>query len=95
MALARDLVGLEARIRERAEVDLFLPLSASGLLAVPECTSILECIRSSDPASVMRLCLQSTSDPIRRVAPTAARRRVGCDAATRNARNRATDRACR
>ena len=59
MALARDLVGLEALVRERAEVDLFLPLSAGGLLAVPECASIVECIRSHDPAWVVRLCLQA------------------------------------
>ena len=59
MALARELVGLEARIRKRAEVDLFLPASAGSPLAVPECASIVQSIRSTDSASVMRLCLQA------------------------------------
>lgn len=59
MGLARDLVELEARLRNREGVDLFALVERSGLLTVPECASILEHIRSTDPASVMRLCLQA------------------------------------
>jgi len=59
MALARDLVELEERLRGREDVDLFAPVEGSGLLATPECASVLGRIRLADPASVMRLCLQA------------------------------------
>src|SRR5262249_46548428 len=59
MGLARDLVELEARLRDHADVDLFAPVERGRLLASPECARILGRIRSTDPASVMRLCLQA------------------------------------
>ena len=59
MGLARDLVELEARIRERQEVDLFVPIDQGGLLAAPECASMLTRITATDAPSVMRLCLQA------------------------------------
>lgn len=58
MGLARDLVELEAKLRDNAGVDLFAPIERGGLLATPECASLLGRIRSSDAASVMRLSLQ-------------------------------------
>jgi phosphatidylserine/phosphatidylglycerophosphate/cardiolipin synthase-like enzyme len=59
MGLARDLVELEARIRERPNVDLFAPLERSGLIETPDCATMISRIRPVDPASVMRLCLQA------------------------------------
>ena len=59
MGMARDLVELEARLRDYVGVDLFVPGERDGVLAVPECTSILGRIRVTDAASVMRLCLQA------------------------------------
>jgi phosphatidylserine/phosphatidylglycerophosphate/cardiolipin synthase-like enzyme len=59
MGLARDLVELEARLRNREGVDLFALIERGGLLGVPECASMLGRIRATDPASVMRLCLQA------------------------------------
>ena len=59
MGLARDLVELEARLRDRDDVDLFAAVERSGLLEMPESASMLGRIRSTDPASVMRLCLQA------------------------------------
>jgi phosphatidylserine/phosphatidylglycerophosphate/cardiolipin synthase-like enzyme len=59
MGLARDLVGLEARIRERSDVDLFAPLERGGLFANAECASMLDRIHLADSASVVRLCLQA------------------------------------
>ncbi len=59
MGLARDLVELEARLRGREDVDLFAPVERGGLLATPECASMLGRIRSTDPAAVTRLCLQA------------------------------------
>jgi hypothetical protein len=37
MGLARDLVELESRIRERTDIDLFAPVDRGGLLSAPEC----------------------------------------------------------
>jgi phosphatidylserine/phosphatidylglycerophosphate/cardiolipin synthase-like enzyme len=59
MSLARDLVELEARIRERPDVNLFSPIEQSGLLTTPECAAMLARITTMEPASVMRLCLQA------------------------------------
>lgn len=59
MATARDLVKLEARLRDHASVDLFAPNQSGGILAVPECASLLHRVRATDPASVIRLCLQA------------------------------------
>lgn len=59
MGLARDLVELEAKLRGREDVDLFAPVERGGLLATPECASMLGRVRSTDTASVMRLCLQA------------------------------------
>jgi phosphatidylserine/phosphatidylglycerophosphate/cardiolipin synthase-like enzyme len=59
MGLARNLVELEARLREREDVDLFLPIERSGLLSTPECASMVARIVSTEPAFVMRLCLQT------------------------------------
>ena len=59
MGLARDLVELEAKLRAHADVDLFAPVEGGRLLATPECASMLARIRSTHPASVMRLCLQA------------------------------------
>ena len=59
MGLARDLVDLEARIRERTDVDLFAPIDRSGLLDVPECASMVSRVRANDPVSALRLCLQA------------------------------------
>ena len=59
MGNARDLVELEARLRHDVDVDLFAPVERGGMLTVPECANMLEQIRATDPASVVRLCLQS------------------------------------
>ena len=59
MGIARDLVELEARLRDDAGVDLFVPPQRGNLLAVPECASVLGRIRGADPSSLMRLCLQA------------------------------------
>src|SRR5262245_9702084 len=59
MGLPRDLVELEALLRDRGDVDLFASTEHSGLLAVPEFASLLTRVRSPDPAFVMRLCLQT------------------------------------
>src|SRR5215475_12520622 len=59
MGIARDLVQLETRLREHAEIDLFAPIERSGVLTVPECASMIQYLRASDPASVIRLCLQA------------------------------------
>lgn len=59
MGLARDLVELEARLRDSQGLDLFARMDRGGLLEVPECASMVGRIRMSDPASVMRLCLQA------------------------------------
>ena len=59
MGIARDLVELEARLRDRADINLFAPVERSGVLAVPECVSMLGRIRATDSVSVMRLCLQA------------------------------------
>lgn len=59
MGLARDLVEFEARLRDRDDVDLFAPVERNGLLDTPESASMLGRIRSTDPASAMRLCLQA------------------------------------
>lgn len=59
MGLARDLVDLEACIRERADVDLFAPIERGGLLATPECASVLTRIALTEPALIMRLALQA------------------------------------
>ncbi|HEY6320260.1 MAG TPA: phospholipase D-like domain-containing protein [Thermoanaerobaculia bacterium] len=59
MGLARDLVELGTSLRGREDLDLFAPIERGGLLAAPECASMLVRIRSTDPASVMRLCLQA------------------------------------
>jgi phosphatidylserine/phosphatidylglycerophosphate/cardiolipin synthase-like enzyme len=59
MGLARDLVELEARLRDRRDPDLFAPVERGGLLDTPECASMLGRIRSTDPMSVLRLCVQA------------------------------------
>jgi hypothetical protein len=59
MATARDLVELEAQLRDHAGVDLFAPNERGGVLAVPECASMLRRLRATNPASVLRLCLQA------------------------------------
>jgi phosphatidylserine/phosphatidylglycerophosphate/cardiolipin synthase-like enzyme len=59
MAIARDLVELEAQLRDYAGVDLFTPNQRGGLLAVPECASLLERVRVTDSGSVISLCLQA------------------------------------
>jgi phosphatidylserine/phosphatidylglycerophosphate/cardiolipin synthase-like enzyme len=59
MGLARDLVDLEAQIRKRKDIDLFLPIEAVGLMAMSECASMVARIVQTDPPSVMRLCLQA------------------------------------
>lgn len=59
MGLARNLVELEAWIREHTDVDLFSPIERGGLLTTPECASLVAHIAATDSASVMRLCLQA------------------------------------
>lgn len=59
MGIARDLVELEAWLRDHTQVDLFAPVERGDLLVVPECASMLARIRWTDSASVMRLCLQA------------------------------------
>jgi phosphatidylserine/phosphatidylglycerophosphate/cardiolipin synthase-like enzyme len=59
MGIARDLVELETRLRDDAGVDFFAPDARGGLLAVPECASMLGRIRPTEPAWVIRLCLQA------------------------------------
>ncbi len=59
MGLARDLVELEARVRECSDVDLFSSIEQGGLLTLPECASLLARVIPAEPASVVRLCLQA------------------------------------
>jgi phosphatidylserine/phosphatidylglycerophosphate/cardiolipin synthase-like enzyme len=59
MGLARDLVELEARIRERADIDVFAHGGGSSLLGAPECAIMAARIVPMDPPSIMRLCLQA------------------------------------
>jgi phosphatidylserine/phosphatidylglycerophosphate/cardiolipin synthase-like enzyme len=59
MGLARDLVELEARLRDRADVDLFAPIERGGLLSTPECASLLSRIALTESVAVVRLCLQA------------------------------------
>lgn len=59
MGLARELVELDVRLRDREDVDLFAPIERGGLLTMPEYSSMLGRVRSTDPASVIRLCLQA------------------------------------
>lgn len=62
MSIARDLVQLEAMLREHAEIDLFAPIERSGLLTIPEAASMLTHIAALgavDSAAMMRLCLQA------------------------------------
>ena len=59
MGNARDLAELEARLRHHVGVDLFAPVERGGMLTVPECAGMLGRIRATDPALVVRLCLQA------------------------------------
>lgn len=60
MGLARDLVDLEARIRQRADLDVFAPLKrGDGSLAVPEVAAVIDQIRPTDAQAVLRLCVQA------------------------------------
>jgi phosphatidylserine/phosphatidylglycerophosphate/cardiolipin synthase-like enzyme len=59
MGRARDLVELEARLRDREDVDLFAPVDRGCMIATPECASMLGRFGSTDPTSIMRLCLQA------------------------------------
>src|SRR3990172_4325927 len=62
MGIARDLVELEAALRERPDIDVFAPADRSGLFTTPEVTSMLARIGAlvqKEPAAVMRLCLQA------------------------------------
>jgi phosphatidylserine/phosphatidylglycerophosphate/cardiolipin synthase-like enzyme len=59
MAIARDLVELEARLRDDVGMDLFAHNERGGVLAVPEYASIVGRVQVNDPASVIRLCLQA------------------------------------
>lgn len=62
MGVARDLVDLETRLRDRADVDLFSPIERGGLLSSAEAASMVTRIGSLgslDPAAVLRLSLQS------------------------------------
>jgi len=61
MGLARALVELEILLRERNEIDPFLPIDQSGVLTSPECAEMAERLTPAapwEPAAVMRLCLQ-------------------------------------
>lgn len=55
MRNTRDMVEREARLLHHAGVDLFAPVVRGGMLAVPECASMLGRIRATDSASVVRL----------------------------------------
>lgn len=61
MGLARELVELEEQLRERGEVDPFLPMGQSGIPSSPGCTELTMRLAPSGPwssADVLRLCLQ-------------------------------------
>jgi phosphatidylserine/phosphatidylglycerophosphate/cardiolipin synthase-like enzyme len=57
MGLARDLVQIEAGLRDRSDINLFGGLDA--LTASPECASVINRITGLDPVSAVRLCLQA------------------------------------
>jgi phosphatidylserine/phosphatidylglycerophosphate/cardiolipin synthase-like enzyme len=62
MSIARDLVDLEAMLRGRPDIDLFGPTQQSSLSEIPEAASLRSQMAASfpaDPATLMRLCLQS------------------------------------
>jgi phosphatidylserine/phosphatidylglycerophosphate/cardiolipin synthase-like enzyme len=62
MGLARDLVELEARLRDRGDVDLFGSIESGGLFAMPECAEVIGRITARgrlDPGRVVRMCLQA------------------------------------
>ena len=61
MSLARDLVELEMQLRDRPDVDPFLPLEQSGLPSSPEWAELNARLARTAPAessAVLRLCLQ-------------------------------------
>ena len=59
MGLARDIVEVSDRLRQESQVDPFSP-DRSQLLSAPECLALLTRMPSTmDPASVIRLCLQT------------------------------------
>jgi phosphatidylserine/phosphatidylglycerophosphate/cardiolipin synthase-like enzyme len=59
MALARDLVEVEERIRSEPRIDLFAPPVPGELFAIPECASLIARLNDSQPETVIRLCLQA------------------------------------
>lgn len=61
MGLARELVELEKRLRDRGEVDPFLPMRQSGIPTSPDCAELTTRLAPREPwgsADVLRLCLQ-------------------------------------
>lgn len=61
MSLARDLVELEAQLRERG-LDLFSPRAAAALAAAPEIAGVRERVDgyvAHNPIGALRLCLQA------------------------------------
>ena len=59
MGLPRDLVELEHRLREQPGVDLFSPTRQGDLVQSAEYASMLARIKATEPAAVLRLCLQA------------------------------------
>jgi phosphatidylserine/phosphatidylglycerophosphate/cardiolipin synthase-like enzyme len=59
MGLARDLAALESLFRERGDIDLFAPIEQSNLGSMPEFAGLLPRIVLTEPAAVVRLCLQA------------------------------------
>lgn len=60
MSLARDIAELEARLRERTDVNPFAPLASSGLPSTPDFNALLSRIAGQrDSAAMLRLCLQA------------------------------------
>lgn len=61
MGLARELVELEERLRDRVDVDPFLPLEQSGVPSSADCAELTKRLAPREPwggADVLRLCLQ-------------------------------------
>lgn len=62
MGVARDLVRVEALLRKRTDIDLFVPIERSGLLSAAECSGIVARLTATTPAepvAILRLCLQA------------------------------------
>lgn len=58
MALAREIVALEAKLRQSNETNLF-GANDHDILRIPECAALVPRVATTEGASIVRLCLQA------------------------------------